>query len=45
MERGDVAMTDGFFPTGVLADFLDREIDFNEAFGIGGGWHVIDSYW
>jgi hypothetical protein len=34
MERGDVAMPDRFFPTGVLADFLDGKIDFNEAFGI-----------
>jgi hypothetical protein len=34
MERGDVAVADGFLPSGVLADFFDGEIDFDEAFGV-----------
>ena len=34
MERGDVSMTNGFLAPGVHANFFDREIDFDEAFGI-----------
>lgn len=37
MQRRDVAVTDGFLPAGVLADFLYREVDFYEAFRVGGG--------
>ena len=37
MERGDVAVPDGFLTPGVLADLFYREIDFDEALGIGCG--------
>ena len=29
-----MAVTDGFLPAGMLADLLDREINFDEAFRV-----------
>lgn len=37
MQRRNVAVTDGFLPAGMLADLLDREVHFDEAFWVGGG--------
>jgi len=37
MQGGDVAVTDGLLPAGVLADSLYGQIDLDEALGIGGG--------
>jgi hypothetical protein len=34
MERGDMAVPDGFLPAGMLADLFDRKVDFDEALRI-----------
>jgi hypothetical protein len=37
MQGRDVSVPDGFFPAGMLADLLDREIDLNEPLWVGRG--------
>jgi len=36
MQSGDVAVSDGLLPPGVLADALYGQVHFDEALGVGG---------
>ncbi len=45
VQRGDMAVADRLLPPRVRRDAPDREIDFDEAFGVGGGHHASASSW